>query len=405
MAHGTGILEVKFTNPIVLQSEILSCSSRYDDQLLIYDAMCRKLRDVQSEVTYYGSEIDDAIYYINEQIKDCMEKRDAIKEISVACFVNAEYMIGMENKIAERLDENWGEFCDDNGIEYDDPEEWSIGEGLSDLWDGVCSVYEKYEAWVDFVIDAALVVVAVVGAIVAVGAFVVTGGVFAGLVVAAACFALYDSMCNFAASTLALGYTIAGNEEEAAIYLEIRDGNAGRYVFVETAKALNIDEKWANGFYTFVSAAACVINIADMGRNLVNIGKNIPQVFKDAGKGWKGVKAVSMSLCKPNSAQGLVDDAMEMFSYSKGLEKLGIMRDVDAVVDDFKYIKYVDDFAKYFDNFRGYIEADNCFKGGKEFMASVNILKDNSDMGDISEALSKFFETGNVIYEGVGAYE
>ena len=399
MAHGTGILEVKFTNPVTLRVDMIGCASSYGEQLWVYDEVCRKLRDVQSEATYYGSELDDAIYYINEQRKECEDKIEAICQVGDLFFVNAEEMARLENKIAERLDENWGDFCDDNGIEYDDPEEWSIMEGLSDLWDGVCSVYEEFEAWIDFVVDAALVVIAVVGVIVAVGAFAVTGGIFAGLVVAAACFALYDSMCNCAASTLALGYTIAGNEEEAAIYLEIRDGNAGRYVFVETAKALGVDEKWANGFYTVVSVAACVINIADMGRNLYNIGKSVPQVYNSAGKGWNGVKAVSKSLFRSNN----VDDAMEMFAYSKGLEKLGIMRDMDTVIDDFKIIKGVDNVAKYFDNCRGYIEADNLFKGGKEIFTSVNIVTGGSDMGDVSDAISKFFETGNVIYEGVGA--
>ena len=322
MAFGTGIIEVKCAQYDAIIKGTTNCASIYDKEIYNLGLIALELRGIQDEYDYFGREIDDAAYEIIEQIEEYEEKKRQVVALGNTIVANALVIEDIENRVADRINENWGNFCDEFGIEYDDPEEWSIGEGLSDLWDGVCAVYETFEAAFDFLLDTALLVVTVVAAVAAFGTLLATGGIFAGLVFAAACFSVYESTCNFAASSLAFGYALQGDEENSRIYIELRNGNVAKDVFVGVAESLGFDPKKAAIVYTVINVSACVINIADAGKNLYNGGKNVvnaiketPDVFGDAGKGWKGIKAAGKNLFKSFKGDNPIDETANMFQF------------------------------------------------------------------------------------------
>ena len=225
MAFGTGIIDISFNNSYEMARHVADCEELYNDEIFRLSMIVAELRTTQQDHGYYGLEIDDAAYELVEQIREYEEKRDEVAVIGKALTVNTFFIEGIEKNIANRINENMGEFCDEFGIEYDDPEEYSFGEFLSDAWDGICSVYEKFEATFDFIIDAALFVVSIAGVVVAFTALLASGGIlagiFAGVVLLASVFSLYESTVDFAASTIAFGYAVVGNKEKSKVYLDM----------------------------------------------------------------------------------------------------------------------------------------------------------------------------------------
>lgn len=408
MAFGTGILDISFNNGYEMARRVADCEALYNDEIFRLSMIVAELRTTQQDHGYYGLEIDDAAYELVEQIREYEEKRDEVAVIGKALTVNTFFIEGIEKNIANRINENMGEFCDEFGIEYDDPEEYSFGEFLSDAWDGICSVYEKFEATFDFIIDAALFVVAIAGVVVAACALAASGvGVFGIAVLAASIFSLYESTINFAASTVAFGYAVAGNKEKSKVYLELRDGNAGKALVVEMSKRIFGGEgKVAGAIYSFLSVGACIVNIADMGRSLVSGGKHLinaakeaPEVFNSAGKGWNGVKAASSKLFQSCKTYNKYDDIMDAWNYMYTLDKFGYATDGEVILKGMERLDTFKTITNVFDNVRGYVEADNGWKKGKEISASISNIP---IVGDLAEITSKFFEMGNAIeYEGI----
>ena len=394
MASDAGIIDISFIGEVALIQHLRNSMAMYNNQILGLSGLAFKLHEMQVNYGYDSKELDAAISDIMKQVEDYEIKKGNVAIMETNLMSYQEEVKDIELAIAKRLNDDWGDFCDEKGIEYDDPEEYSVGEFFGDVWDGVCSVYEQFEAVIDFVIDAALLIVAVAAVITAIGTFALTGGLFAGLVLAASCFALYESTCNFAASSLAFGCTVLGMNEQAAFYLEMRDGNAGKYVFTGLVGALTggseTAKKIASGLYTIVGVAASIINIAD-------IGKNIGTVYTGAGKGWNGVKAVGKNLFMTKKTDSPVDEAMEMFTYSKGISKFGIDREVSSLMREMDYIRDVGKFATVADNFRGFLEADTLFKGGKEISTVLQNIPGSKEGFDV---VSKLFEIGNAIDEG-----
>lgn len=411
MAFGTGILDISFNNGYEMARRVADCEALYNDEIFRLSMIVAELRTTQQDHGYYGLEIDDAAYELVEQIKDYEEKRDEVAVIGKALTVNTFFIESVEKNIANRINENMGEFCDEFGIEYDDPEEYSFGEFLSDAWDGICSVYEKFEATIDFIIDAALFVGAIVGVVIAASALAASGvGVFAIAVLGASVFSLYESTVNFAASTVAFGYAVAGNKEKSKVYLDLRDGNAGKALVVAIAERCGADEKLVGAIYSVIGVGACIVNLADMGRSLVSGGKHLinaakeaPEVFNSAGKGWNGVKAASSKLFQSCKTYNKYDDIMDAWNCMYTLDKFGFATDGEAILKGMKRLDIFETITDVFDNVRGYVEAeedpDNGWKKGKEISATISNIP---IVDDLAEIASKFFEMGNAIeYEGI----
>ncbi len=387
----TGILEVKFQDPNEILVGIGYGASMYTEQISHLDRVVSTLYGI-SVTPDNEAEIGYAIGDIANQKTIYESKTETVSKIALDAYLYCTQTSAIENSLANHFDENWGDFCDDNGIEYDDPEEYSFGEFLGDVGDffedvgdGIKAFYEAFEYAIDFIIDAALVVVAVVGVIVALGALTVaTGGAalfFAGATLVAAGFAAYESICNFAASSLAFGHSLLGNEEQAKVYGDIRDDGAGKYVFVGLTSGI-IGEENAKALYSVISLTCTVINV-------VNIASGGYKAFTEAGKGLSGVKAAFKTLFVPKKSDN-VDDAMNMICYDWGLQKFGINRTIPQIIKEYEYVSDMGASAKIFDSLREFVEADEYAGFFKGFGGLVGL-------DSISESADLYIKSGDLV--------
>lgn len=167
--------------------------------------------------------------------------------------------------------------------------------GCKNFWEGVKEFYNKHKFVIDFIVDAALLVVAVVAVIAAIP----TGGAtlfFAG-------FALAGALGDMATSSTALGYHIVGDDETAGVWADrgLKDG------IKWVGKQLDGGEE---GFFSSVfgfaydalSLASVVYSIGKLGKNLFKSidlrntnNLSVFERFTNAGKEIFGLKTTGTS--------------------------------------------------------------------------------------------------------------
>lgn len=351
----TGNLEIKFEDVNEVLTYIGNCQTYYEN-------ICDDLRDYKSRVesldsntSYYNKNLWAAGSNIDSQITVYESKVTALDTVveSINQFViDAE---DYENKIANHLEENFGEFCEANDIEVEDPDD-------RNWWDDVCDwvsdVYDKYKYIIDFVVDAIIVVVAVVSFVVAVSALtLVTGGAFAafmaGAAVFAAGFALYEAGADFVCSSMALYQYATGDEEEAARLKSIRDNGAGEYAFVNTLEFFGCPPKVAKTIYGGIKITAAVASIANCVYSVSGAVKKVwnkdISIFKNIGN---SLKTIGSELLKPS-----------------------FKKDINTDGEDFAYLMWTINYDMEFEQLKNLYKLNNTFSN----MSTLFLNMRNSD--------------------------
>lgn len=360
----TGKLEIKYTQLGTFINDIYECEEYYEEANDHLQEVIDSINSINTDILPdNGIDLDDALYNVNQQMTVFNSRINSLNSI-ISNFnqfcIDAE---NYENKIANHLESNFGEFCEKNDIKVDDPDDYDFWDFLDDIGDGIKAFYEQYKYIADVVVDAFIFVASAVAVVIAVGTLMaVTGGgaalflvavevVFATAVVAAVGFDLYEAGVNLLFSTAALGCHMFGNEDDAQRLSQIRDDGAGEYVFVKVASAVPfVDEKRVTGFYKGMSLVFSAINLANsaysMGKSFATgwgKGGSTLQKFKN---GFKEI-FVPDHINRNNINTGAFDDT---FSIWMVVDEMGFDPDIKTLEDLYKGNFYFDQMANWLED-------------------------------------------------------
>lgn len=362
----TGRLEIKYTELHTLISDINDCEYYYENKCDHLQEVINSINCIDREILPDGGQdLDNAISRINRQIDVYNSKSSALESVrdnfNQFILEAEEY----ENRIANHLDSNFGEFCRENNIKVDDPDDYDFWDFIDDLGDSIREFYEEYKYIVDVIIDAVIFAAATVAVIVAVGTLMaVTGGALAVFMavagVVAAGFELYEAATNMIFSSAALVYHLQGNEEGAKSLSEIRDDGAGKYVFVEIVTTVPfVSEEAATSFYQGMSLGAALFNFAN---SAYTVGSGFIAGWKNGNstmqKLWNGVKEI-FKTNTPNRFNINEDAFDDTFAIWMVLDDIGIDPSIKTLENMYKGSFILDQVSGYVENINDYLNDES----------------------------------------------
>lgn len=304
------ILNLELKHVSSIERSIKNVVNELDNRKTDYEGIIKNINNMSSSTSNLGS----CNYYLkkkNEQLDKKMEKLNSFKTKISTLSTNAK---AADSKVATYVIDQSHTFYKTVGIKTGWAKGWNdIKAGAKSVWNAVTNFYEKHKYVIDFVVDLAMVAVAVVSLIAAIP----TGG--ATLVFSI--WAIADSIGNLVGSSVALGYHIAGDDEKAGIWAErgLKDGL--QFVF----KGIDVGIEAIFGVSTtlFSDLAGIgyeVMNIVSFSRSLISSGKDIVKAFKNSN-----VRKLSL--------QGV--DVLFGLNLTPGTSKAGYK----AITNTFSFIK------------------------------------------------------------------
>ena len=180
-----------------------------------YDGIRNNVSNISSSSENL-SECNSYLMKKNNMLQDKIDKLNSFKTKLTTFSSNAK---AADTRVSTYITDESNTFYKTVGIKTGWKAGWqNFKKEVSTAWKTVKNFYEEHKYVIDFIADLALLAVAVVSLIAAIP----TGGAtlfFAG-------FALVQSIGDMTTSTVALGYHIAGNDNEAGIWAErgLKDG-------------------------------------------------------------------------------------------------------------------------------------------------------------------------------------
>jgi len=280
-------LELKHISSV--ESSIKSAVRELDKRQTDYEGI---IKDVNKIPDSTGNLSDCNIYLKkkNSQLQGKIDKLNSFKNRVSTFSTNAK---AADKRVATYVTDKSETFYKTVGIKTGWAAGWdNFKKGCKSVWNTVTEFYEEHKYLIDFIVDVALLAVAVVALIAAIP----TGGAtlfFAG-------FALAQSLGDLTTSSVALGYHIAGDDEKAGIWAErgLKDGMqwVGSKIGGETG------EKIFGFIYDGLSLASIVYSAGKLGKNLFKSidlrNTNDMSVFKrftNAGKSIFGISTTNTS--------------------------------------------------------------------------------------------------------------
>lgn len=195
----------------------------------------------------------------NQQLQDKIDKLDSFSK-KISNFET--HAKAADKRVSTYVKDESNTFYKTVGIKTGWAAGWdNFKKGAVKVWNSVKDFYEKHKFVIDFIVDVALLAVAVVSLIAAIP----TGG--ATLFFAA--FALTKSVGDLVGSSFALGYHIAGDDDKAGVWADrgLKDGMKWIGRQIDGGK-----DGFFSGVFGFVydglSIAAAVYSIGKLGKGL-----------------------------------------------------------------------------------------------------------------------------------------
>lgn len=225
------------------------------------------VKDVNKISSSTGNLSDCNIYLKkkNSQLQGKMDKLNSFKNKVSTFSANAS---AADGRVATYVTDQSNTFYKTVGIKTGWAAGWeSFKKGCKTVWKTVTDFYEKHKYVIDFVVDLALLAVAVVALVAAIP----TGGAtlfFAG-------FALAQSLGDIFTSSVALGFHISGDDEHAGIWAErgLKDGVKLIGKGFDAVAGLagfetDIFENLFGFAYDVVSISSIIYSAGKLGKNL-----------------------------------------------------------------------------------------------------------------------------------------
>ena len=318
------------------------------------------VKDVNKISSSTGNLSDCNIYLKkkNSQLQGKMDKLNSFKNKVSTFSANAS---AADGRVATYVTDQSNTFYKTVGIKTGWAAGWeSFKKGCKTVWKTVTDFYEKHKYVIDFVVDLALLAVAVVALVAAIP----TGGAtlfFAG-------FALAQSLGDIFTSSVALGFHIAGDDEHAGIWAErgLKDGiqliGSGADWVLEKLTGVQTDF-----FRNLTGFAYDITSIASIGYGLFKSGKSI---FKNFKKGnfrklkLSGVKTLFGLNFTPGESKAGYKAITNAFSFIKnGKQAYNLVR-----------------VCGYFKNIKTSISIVNSVYKGTFFTDGIKVVKDIKSM-------------------------
>ena len=283
------ILDVNLRHINSVERSIKKTVDELDKRQSDYEGIVKDLNKISSK----SGNLSQSNIYLkkkNSQLQDKMNKLNSFKRKLNTFETNADKA---DNRVADYISDKSETFYKTVGIKTGWAA-WQEGakRKIKKAWEAVKDFYQKHKFVIDFIVDAALLVAAVVSLIAAIP----TGGAtlfFAG-------FALANALGDMATSSIALGWHVAGDDEKAGVWAErgLKDG----VKWVGKAIGGEIGEKVFGFIYDGLSLASIVYSAGKLGKNLFksidlrNTNElSVFQRFTNAGKNILGVGLVGTS--------------------------------------------------------------------------------------------------------------
>lgn len=312
----------------------------------------------------------------NQQLQGKIDKLDSFNKKISDFETNAK---SADKKVATYVKDESNTFYKTIGIKTGWAAGWdNLKKGATKVWDCVKDFYEKHKFVIDFIVDVALLAVAVVSLIAAIP----TGGAtlfFAG-------FALATALGDMVGSSVALGYHIAGDDEKAGVWADrgLKDGMQYVGGLMDDGIEL-LTGKSTNFFEGMMGFSYDVISIASVGYGLFKSGKSLFKALKNKNfrqVKLKGVKTLFGLNLAPGESKKGYKAICKAFSFIKnGKQAYNLVR----VTSVFKNLKTT------------YNLADSIFKG--TFMTDgIKIVKDIKGAWDNMVDATRTFKSTDFKY-------
>lgn len=327
MKMATLNLELKHISSV--ESSIKNAVNELDRRQSDYEGIIKDVNKIQST----SGNLSDCNIYLkkkNSQLQDKMDKLNSFKNKVSTFSSNAK---AADGRVATYVTDESNTFYKTVGIKTGWSAGWeSFKKGCKTVWKTVTDFYEEHKYVIDFIVDLALLAVAVVSLIAAIP----TGGAtlfFAG-------FALAQALGDLTTSSIALGWHIAGDDEKAGIWAErgLKDGiqliGSGADWLVEKLTGVQTDF-----FRNLTGFAYDVTCIASVGYGLFKSGKSLVKAFKNGNfrqVKLKGIKTLFGLNFAPGESKAGYKAITNAFSFIKnGKQAYNLVR----VCSYFKNIK------------------------------------------------------------------
>lgn len=293
-----------------VENSIKSVVSELDRRQSDYEGVSKDVGRISSS----SGNLSNCNVYLKkkqQQLQGKMDKLNSFKNKISTFGTNARTA---DSRVATYVTDKSNTFYKTVGIKTGWAAGWeSFKKGCKAVWKTVTDFYEKHKYVIDFIVDLALLAVAVVALVAAIP----TGGAtlfFAG-------FALAQAAGDIFTSSIALGYHIAGDDDQAGIWAErgLKDGvqligGAADWV-VEKLTGVQTDI-----FRNLTGFAYDVVSIASIGYGLFKSGKNLYKAIKNKNFRQiklKGVKALFGIDLTPGASKDGYKAITNAFSFIK----------------------------------------------------------------------------------------
>ncbi len=304
------VLSLELKHLSSLEGSIKNAVGEIDRRQTDYEGI---IKDVDKISSSSGNLSNCNIYLKkkNSQLQEKMNKLNTFKNKISTLSTNAK---AADGRVATYVTDESNTFYKTVGIKTGWAAGWeSFKKGCKTVWKAVTDFYEEHKYIIDFIVDLALVAVAVVSLIAAIP----TGGAtlfFAG-------FALAQAAGDLFTSSVALGFHIGGDDEQAGIWAErgLKDGiqligGAADWAF-EKLTGIQTDF-----FRNLTGFAYDVVSIASIGYGFYKSGKSLFKAFKNKNfrqLKLKGIKTVFGLNLTPGESKAGYKAITNAFSFIK----------------------------------------------------------------------------------------
>lgn len=328
------ILNLELKNISGIESSIKSTVSELNKRKSDYEGIIKNVSNISSS----SGNLSDCNVYLrkkNSELQDKINKLNSFKTKLTTFSSNAK---AADTRVSTYITDESNTFYKTVGIKTGWKAGWqSFKKGVKTVWKTVTDFYEKHKYVIDFVVDLALLAVALVSLIAAIP----TGGAtlfFAG-------FALAQAIGDMTTSSIALGYHIAGDNDKAGVWAErgLKDGvklvGHGIDIVVEA-----ISGKQTEIFSNLFGFAYDITCVASLGYGLFKAGKGLVKPIKNKNYKkitTKGIKAILGIDLKPGASKEGYKAIAKAFTFIKnGKQAYNLVR-VTGYIKNVKTICYM----------------------------------------------------------------
>lgn len=369
------ILDIKLGYVSNVTGSIKNAKNELSSRKSDYEGIIKDVGKIQSNT----GNLSTCNVYLRKKNSQLQDKIDKLNSFSKKISDFETRAKNADGRVANYIKDQSNTFYKTVGIKTGWAAGWeNFKKGVGNIWKGIKDFYEKHKLVIDFIVDVALLAVAVVSLIAAIP----TGGAtlfFAG-------FALATALGDAATSSIALGYHIAGDDEQAGIWADrgLKDGMQAVGGLLDkgiesiTGKSTNFFSGLMGVGYDVLSIASVVYGIGKAGKGLFKSLKN--HNFRKVG--LSGVKTLFGIDMTPGAKAAGYKKICKAFSFIKnGKQAYNLVR----ICGYFKNIKTT------------YKLFDSIYKG--TFLTDgLKVVKDIKGAWDNLVDVKRTFESTDIKY-------